>query len=155
MNKTVIFMRHGKTEDFSDSGEDFERILVQRGRIEVAEAAIALKSSALHPQIILASPAFRAAATARIVANILGIQIEYWASLYMGSIQTYIDTVNKHDMKSILVVGHNPSVGELAMQFSGYHFKNYPTSTLAGFEFQNQNISLDSKAKLVFEHIRK
>lgn len=158
MKKTIILMRHGKAADGFEYKDDFERPLELRGRIEVEEAAKKLKTEGIIPDVILASPAFRTSITARIVAEVFGIQaidIDYQSSLYMSHESHYLNAMNSHENKTVMIVGHNPFVGEFALQFSGYKIHGFPTSSIAAFEFDSIPISGNSKCKTLYLGIRK
>lgn len=158
MSKILILMRHGKAADPGDYADDFERPLQSRGRVEVYEATKNLKEEDIIPDLIIASPACRTASTARIAAygfNMDPEEIVYYSPLYMGSKKDYIEALEQHKGKTILITGHNPAVGELAMHFSEDKLESFPTSAVAVFRFDDEKITLKSKAEMLHKDLRK
>jgi phosphohistidine phosphatase len=155
--RTLILMRHAKAQDDFNYPDDFERILLSRGRSDAEKAALAFKETGIKPEIILASPAFRTSATARIFAdqNQIGAdKIKYENALYMSNLETYLSVFNAIKKSTVMVVGHNPFVGELAIIFSGYNIVNFTTSSIAVFQFDDEIVDLKSKAKVLFTYNR-
>jgi phosphohistidine phosphatase len=149
-------MRHGKTED-GFGKDDFERQLIQRGREEAKEAAKALAEAGYFPNSIIASPAFRAAITAQIVAHEFDMMlsdIQFEAGFYMNGMEPYLQTANDCNSETVLLIGHNPHIGELAYIFSKNQLPNFPTSAMAVFEFDGP-ISMNTPHKLLWSHTRK
>lgn len=151
-------MRHGKAADYAEYNDDFERPLVERGKNDVKTAAEKLKIAGIVPDVIISSPANRTAGTARIVSDYFNIDykdIYYSAGLYGGSIADYLNVINEQNHSVILIVGHNPETGRLAMHFSGGKIMNFPTSAIAGFQFKNNSIDPGQSAKLIYSDLRK
>ena len=155
--KTVIFLRHGKAADAGDFEDDFERPLVFRGRAEVQKACLGLYKEGIKPQLILASPATRTATTARIAAQVANIPltgIRYEAQLYSGRVSDYLDAINSADAEVAMIVGHNPTIGELAHKFAeGIHA--FPTSAIAAVRFESAILERESKGKTLYADLRK
>lgn len=158
MGKTVIIMRHGKAADGFEYTDDFERPLVERGKLEVKHAALQLRQNGYLPEVILASPACRTAGTARIVAETLDINteaIQYRATLYMSRLSAYFDAINSMSESCIMIAGHNPFVGEISQAFSQYTLHAFPTSAIAVFEIEEFPCTPYSKAKMLWNELRK
>ena len=68
----LLVMRHGDAEDSKD---DFHRRLTSLGRDEAKDAALAISSRGLAPEVIYASPLKRAQETAGIVAEHLRMDV--------------------------------------------------------------------------------
>lgn len=138
-------MRHGKAEDSMDFDADFERDLTGRGRVEAAEAAKWLSEQDFNPCCIVCSSANRTLQTAQICANVLSFpaeQIVQKPELYNAGVNTYLDMVNQCQEKDcVLMVGHNPSIAQLAGLFSqsGY-ITSFPTSSIAVVEFDDKKL---------------
>ena len=119
-------MRHGIAEDESASGADADRQLTDDGRRKVLEAARGLKEIGVKPEVVISSPLPRALDTAKLTASVLDrdLQVETVAALDIGydaaavaaSLGAYVGA------SSILVVGHQPQLGELAsLLLTGSH----------------------------------
>lgn len=114
-SRTLIIMRHGKSDWSTAAASDFERPLNARGQNDVPAMAAWLQSQALAPDLFLSSPARRAADTARLVSAGLGIgetDIVYEPAIYEAGRQQLLDALAKHvgDQASVMLVGHNPGL---------------------------------------------
>ena len=79
----LILLRHGKAEPESVSGQDFDRILTERGRRDVALVCLALADAGLQPELALVSPAARTLETWAVAATIFpGAQAQETARLH-------------------------------------------------------------------------
>jgi phosphohistidine phosphatase len=157
MGKTIIFMRHGKAVDAEEAFNDFERPLQNRGRKEAEQTAEWLKEKGIHPELILSSPATRAAGTAQVVANVFEYPAEhivYHAPLYMGRAHEYIAAINNLKANCILVVGHNTEMQALAYHFAKVGQAGFPTASAVVLEFVDQVISVQSGTVLLWNWLR-
>ncbi|MBL7813238.1 MAG: histidine phosphatase family protein [Bacteroidetes bacterium] len=153
----VVLMRHGKAADAMDFDNDFERPLTHRGKAEVRAAAEKLLESGFRPDVIMSSPANRTAGTARIIADVFGIDenaIVYFAPLYMGSESDYLDAMNSRHEQTIFIAGHNPTTGTLAGHFGKLRHTGFPTSSFVVLAFAEKPIRMSSAATLQFNGIR-
>lgn len=111
--KYMLTMRHGKAEH-SPGVKDFDRRLVEKGRLEAEEAALSIKNQSMCPQWILSSTAARALETAEIVQKTIGNAGELIpeSSLYLCSVEDIIEAcqICPREIDCIMVVGHNPSI---------------------------------------------
>ena len=114
--RQLIIMRHAKTEQ--SAGSDRARKLTSRGRADARAGGRWLGDNGLTPTLILTSPASRALATADIVAAELtgGPETRTVEDLYGASPAEAIEILASTDdgAASVLVVGHNPTMEELA-----------------------------------------
>lgn len=150
-------MRHGKAADFTEAYSDFERALSNRGRQEVQQAAEAMKTAGIEPEIIVSSPATRTAGTAQIAARVFDYPHEhilYHAPLYLGQAGDYLDIANTLKAGCIMIVGHNPETGQLAQHYSHEFMDGFPTSCIIALEFEDTAINPGSKAKVVWKWAR-
>ncbi len=150
-------MRHGKAADSFGFKSDFERPLVARGIKEAEMAAEKLKIIGIIPDLIIASSAKRTQETAAAVSKIFGWETNTFKvdpKLYAGSLEDYIQSINRYDSACTLIIGHNPEIGKLAMHFSNAEISNYPTSAVSAFQFGNTEIGLNDKPDMVFYDLR-
>lgn len=111
----LIFLRHGKAEDTSNSG-DFGRELVERGRQQARRAARLLKASAVLPEIVLSSPLIRARQTADEFCQTSGIPgpvIQSWLASGMSPALAMSELTAFHDFNRVAIVGHEPDLSQL------------------------------------------
>ena len=153
--KKVFFMRHGKADGYHLYEDDYARPLVDRGRLEVTQAAIALATK-YKIDAILASPALRTNETARLVNHVFTLspeQIHFDNKLYNGSFGEYLESIEKINSQCILVIGHNPSIANLALHFSQSD-GIFKTSEIIGVEYKEPQLGITSICTVIFSHLR-
>jgi phosphohistidine phosphatase len=114
--KTVLILRHAKS-DWGDPGlADFDRPLAKRGLEDAPRMGEALALFDYVPDRILSSPAQRAKQTAEMVAKACGYRraIQWEDSFYGGSSLDLIKALQKlpNTVKRALLIGHNPVLEE-------------------------------------------
>ena len=123
MMRSLLLLRHGEAEPAHSGLEDAQRALTERGRLEAIEAAELIQRSRVRLDLLLASPAARAAQTAHIIAAHLDLpQAPLFAEhLYLASSEGLLSTLQRcpERVQSLLLIGHNPGVSELARQLCG------------------------------------
>lgn len=118
----LILLRHAKTERDSTSGEDFDRRLDERGQLDSALIGAWLAAQPGVPELALVSSAVRARETWEIVApHLPGCRAEFQDELYLSNpMQIFKAIRNVPDsVASLLVLGHNPGLHELAWNLIG------------------------------------
>lgn len=135
--KKIILIRHGKSAWDYPELTDHERPLAERGLRDVPEMAARLKEKGFFPDLILSSTAVRAAHTAELIAEGLGInhgQIRFQDNLYHSSAGLLQKVLQGQDDQHelIFLVGHNPGMNELIWHLGG-DMENLPTSGMFGF----------------------
>ncbi len=116
----IYIMRHGIAEDAGASLPDSERRLTDEGRQKTSEVARGLKLLDVKPEVVLASPLVRAWQTAEIATDILGAKRleEYKPLAPGGSSEMIVRGLKDYSrVGELMLVGHEPSVGELASYF--------------------------------------
>jgi phosphohistidine phosphatase len=116
--KTILLLRHAKS-DWGDSElTDFDRPLAKRGLNDAPLMGEVLKDFAHVPDLILSSPALRAKQTAELAAEACGYKksIQWVESFYMGGCDDTLAILQKlpDTVERVLYVGHNPTLEELA-----------------------------------------
>jgi len=130
--KTLYLARHAKSSWKYPNLDDFERPLNKRGRKSAPSMGKILKKLKVAPDLIISSPANRAAMTARIIADIINYPLEkirYSESIYEFSENALISVVKDIDdaVKKAMVVGHNPALNGLANYIGDQPISNIPT----------------------------
>lgn len=146
--KTLYLLRHAKSS-WSDSRlEDFERPLNGRGIKTAPRMATFMRDKDLRPDLALCSSATRAQQTWDLVSAVLGpdIPTKHLRSLYLAAPGRLLSIVQRQPDKaeSLLLVGHNPGLEQLAARLAGagsskaalaaLHQK-FPTAALAVLRF--------------------
>ena len=118
MDRLILF-RHGKAEPESASGEDFDRKLAPRGCRESAEMGVQLADLGFLPDVVLVSPAARTRETwAAIETSFPKARALFDEELYhadSGSVRREAQRAGE-SVGTVMVVGHNPGLQELAVQ---------------------------------------
>lgn len=139
--KTLLLLRHAKAETAKAGQDDHARVLSASGREEALGAGRALL--AFDPDVVLCSTAERTRETIALVQQAMDrpLDVHFEPKLYMASAQDIISRLSAlpSEVKTVLVVGHNPSMHELCMHFSAgaesdlraQAQRGYPTATLA------------------------
>ena len=133
--KNILIRRHAKS-DWSFDLSDYNRPLNSRGKSDAPMMGKIVDKFEMLPDIILSSPAKRAATTARLFADEVGYTkiINYKENFYQGSVNEYLKELLQLDEKigTALIVGHNPIVEELVSLLTASNRLNFriPTATL-------------------------
>ena len=115
----LILLRHAKAEGDAPSGDDFDRRLSPRGRREAKGAGELLAALGLRPDVALVSAAQRTRETWELAEETLaGAEVRFEAALYnaeAGAIRRLAEAAGE-GRGTVIVVGHNPGIQELAAQ---------------------------------------
>jgi phosphohistidine phosphatase len=131
--KTIYLVRHAKSSWKYPNLDDFERPLNKRGRKNAPFMGEILKSLNVSPDLIISSPANRAAMTARIIASKINYPLEniyYSEAIYEFSENALLHVVEQIDdvVNHAMVVGHNPATNGLANFIGDQPVSNIPTA---------------------------
>jgi phosphohistidine phosphatase len=150
----LLLFRHAKSS-WTDPGlDDHDRPLNPRGQKAAPLIGRFMREHKLVPDLVLCSPARRARETWKLASTELGAapRLLVEDGLYdFGNGGRILDTVRgKADSaKSIMVVGHNPSIERLAQRLIGKGdmklrrrlAEKYPTGALAVVTFETKDWS--------------
>jgi len=116
--KTVLLLRHAKSDWGQPGLSDFDRPLATRGMNDAPRMGETLDLFNTVPDQILASPAKRAKQTAEIVAQNCGYtgQISWHPDFYGGGSTDLISALQQlpSTVGRAMLVGHNPTMEETA-----------------------------------------
>lgn len=114
--KTILILRHAKSDWGNPGLVDFDRPLAKRGLNDAPRIGDLLAQFEAVPDLILASPARRAKQTAELVAEACGYKksIRWEESFYGASSDDLIDTLRSlpDRVERVMLVGHNPTMEE-------------------------------------------
>lgn len=146
--KTLILMRHAKAENGGFDTRDFDRKLSEKGKNDADIAAKVLKKHVSKIDLIVSSSAKRTLKTAKIAALNFGIEkseIEATEYLYESDNEPYIHIIrnfNDKTDKTVLIVGHNPTIGAMASILSGYQVAEFKPGSFAVFQITHETWKL-------------
>jgi phosphohistidine phosphatase len=157
-HKYLYLLRHAKSDWADPATPDHERPLAPRGRKDAKRLGSYLHRAKLRPDLVLCSSAARAVETYELIADALGhsAMLSVEDELYGASWQQVLARLTRlpgelagelpagNDMERVLVIGHNPTLEELASQLAGDGDKaaisqlhgKFPTAALATLRFE-------------------
>ncbi|MGB5745457.1 MAG: histidine phosphatase family protein [Desulfobacterales bacterium] len=135
--KSLYLVRHAKSSWKNPNLDDFERPLNKRGRKNAPFMGNVLKKLKVAPDLVISSPANRAATTARIIAAAINYPLEdirYSQTLYEFRENALIHVVQEMDdaVNKAMIVGHNPAINGLANYIGDQPIGNIPTCGVYG-----------------------
>jgi phosphohistidine phosphatase len=132
-DRALVLMRHGKS-DWSGNQSDVSRPLAGRGRRQARETGRWLTGRLPGIDLAVVSPATRARDTWNLVADELEqpppTRVD--VRVYDASADDLLEVVHElnDDFRTVLLVGHNPGLEDLADVLTGESVR-LPTSSLA------------------------
>ncbi|MEM7620765.1 MAG: histidine phosphatase family protein [Pseudomonadota bacterium] len=149
--RTLLLLRHGKSSWDNPDLCDFERPLNQRGKASVPLVGGFINQQVLKPDIILCSAARRTRQTLKLLRNHVDFncEIQFLDELYLISEKNLLQILRELPQlyKTVLVIGHNPTMHTLSMNFTANAdpsdmsllTQKFPTCGLAVLEFHIQS----------------
>lgn len=142
----LYLLRHAKSDWSAPGLADRDRPLAPRGVRAATAMRAHLDAAGVRPEIVYCSPAVRTRETLAAVIGALGDpRVDFDASLYGGGPDTVLDLVRTEagDAASVMVVGHNPTMAQLALWLAAPDpagrwdrvSAKYPTGALATLRF--------------------
>jgi phosphohistidine phosphatase len=121
--RTLLILRHAKSDRDGAPADDFARPLARRGRRDAPRMGRWLESRGLLPDLVLSSPARRARETTEAVTAVLRVpatHIHYDDRLYLAASDTLLAVLAGCPSRAgtLLLVGHNPGLEELLEHLS-------------------------------------
>ncbi len=150
--KTLIIMRHAKTEEGKINQRDFDRELITRGKNDAMKISEWLKKKYAPIDEVYASSAMRTKQTADIVSEECGGYLNLMDSLYHADANDILNQINKTNekVKLLLMVGHNPAVSNLVTFLSNKVIELKPSDVVV---FEIENKTWDKKLNIIsFKH---
>tara|TARA_Y100000588_G_C14024266_1_gene825676 strand:+ start:431 stop:940 length:510 start_codon:yes stop_codon:yes gene_type:complete len=120
--KTLVLLRHAKSDWGNPRLDDFERPLNARGRRAAPRMAAFMRSEDLSPDLVWCSPAARAWETWSLMAPVLSDDAEVASrdDLYLASREGLLAvarTAPDHTER-LMIVAHNPGLHDLAVSLA-------------------------------------
>ncbi len=154
--KALTLVRHAKSSWKQTQLADFDRPLNRRGELDAPEMGKRLKKQMPCPELIISSPATRALTTAKVLAQEMGYPLNNLLTeqrVYMASVRALLELINRVDnaYQDVMLVGHNPSLTDLANNLTGGVADNLPTCGVVRmtYEVDDWKEVGQSQAKLI------
>ena len=138
--KTLYLFRHAKSSWSFDDLSDQERPLNDRGRDDAPRMGQALAKRGIRLDALVSSSAVRALSTAVLVARELSFpheKISVDPAIYRADAAALIAIVQAlpETAGSALLVGHNPTITDVANALSPTSFNELPTAAVVCLHF--------------------
>ena len=139
--KRLLLLRHAKAVPAMEPLVDIDRPLAERGERDARRIGERLRRQQLHPTLLLTSPAARALRTAQLVAREIDYPLETIAvdrRLYLAEPPAIVEIIAAQNdaVKTLLVVGHNPGLTELAHRLlPTFDVDDLPTCAVVGLDY--------------------
>jgi phosphohistidine phosphatase len=116
VTRRLVLVRHAKAEQ---GGPDQERALAKRGRADAAALGRWLSDQGIVPDRVVISPSRRTRQTWELAAPPGSPDPELDERIYDNTVEGLLAVIHSapQDVQTLVMVGHNPSVGELAAAF--------------------------------------
>lgn len=149
--RRLLLLRHAKAERSQPGGRDHDRILAKRGRGDAAAVGAYLVRHKLVPDRALVSTSARTRETWALVAEAFTKppKTEFDGRIYEASPEAILNSIRETGTaaKTLLVVGHNPGMQQLAAMLIASGdvdarqrlLEDYPTSALALISFAGES----------------
>ncbi|MEO3998723.1 histidine phosphatase family protein [Mesorhizobium sp. CAU 1732] len=123
MDKTLLLLRHAKSSWDDKSLADFDRPLSSRGRKAAPAIGAEMARRGWFPNMAIVSPARRTRETWDLVRGEISgnVIVNYDASIYEADADVILDVIRAtpEQVGTLLVVGHNPGMEDLAGIIAG------------------------------------
>ena len=150
--KRLLILRHAKSDWKDPDLPDHDRPLNKRGRHDAPLMGKLLKDEDLKPDLIVSSSATRAKKTAELVAK----QCKYKGeivinqALYEAEPKDYLKILERLSVtyKTVLMVGHSPTIEEIIEMITSSSDVIMPTCALAHIRLPIENWADINKQKI-------
>jgi phosphohistidine phosphatase len=120
--RRLLLLRHAKTDRAKPGERDRDRKLMPRGRIDAPIIGTYMARHRLVPDLAVVSPATRTMETWELVAAAFANKPRMMPDerIYNAGTDRLVELIRQtHDARTLLVVGHNPGLHDLAEQLIG------------------------------------
>ena len=138
--KTIYLVRHAKAELRRDGKPDEMRRLLVKGEVNTKFVCDYLRAHKIRTDMIITSHVVRAVETANMIASALRYpedNIKIDSHIYFSGVSSLFNQF--YDIsdfaRSVMIIGHNPSITSFVNYFIKDQIDNLPTSGLIGISF--------------------
>ena len=146
MRRLTLF-RHAKSSWGNPGLADRDRPLSERGERDAPKMGARLLARKARPSLIITSPATRAQATARLIAEPLAYPLEFLQAepqLYLAAPEEILGLIQhqQDNFADLFIVGHNPGLTDLTNRLlPDLGLDNLPTAGAVAMEFATRKWS--------------
>ena len=162
---SLYLLRHAKARIAEPGMRDFDRALDAKGVADCAAMASEMRTRSFKPDKVLCSAARRTRQTLDEIGKVLPLpgDVIFSEALYSAGAKSCLDEIKSlAPAASLLVIGHNPTMEDLANYLASKRDKEalkslllgFPTAGLAHFEFEGPISSLSAHGARLTAFIR-
>lgn len=131
--KTIYFLRHAKSSWDDFELKDYDRPLSTRGIQDADLMGNYFRSKKIKLDLVLSSPSKRTKETLEHFFQFEKPKVQFEESIYHASLDQILGVIFSvpETIRSIMLVGHNPSMHEITEYLSNKFINKYPTCCLA------------------------
>lgn len=133
--KTLLVMRHAKSDWGAAFDDDHERPLAPRGVKAARRMGAFVRDAGVTPQLAISSTALRARTTVELAAEAgeWSCSVETTRDLYGGDVERILEVVSGSDpgLERVLIAGHQPTWSTLVSWLIGGGRVRMPTAAIA------------------------
>ena len=137
--KTILLVRHAKSDRESFSISDSARSLNERGRKDASVMAKRLLSKNIPIDVFFSSPARRAYSTASIFGEAFGVdskKITVIPELYMAEPPAFHQVITRApaEANTVIIFSHNQGITDFVNMLTSVKIDNMPTCSIFAIE---------------------
>ncbi|MDF2381396.1 histidine phosphatase family protein [Nostoc ellipsosporum NOK] len=136
--KTLVLVRHAKSDWQDVTLEDFDRPLNARGKTDAPVMAGRLRKRGIVPDLFISSPAKRARKTAGIFADAYERDkdtIIFEKDLYLAPPYVFTEVISRlQEGDTALIFSHNPGITDFANTLTNARIDDMPTCAIFAVE---------------------
>ncbi|NOU35568.1 MAG: hypothetical protein HOO88_02150 [Kiritimatiellaceae bacterium] len=131
--KTLVLVRHAKSDKTDPSLRDFDRPLGRNGERDALGLAERVAALGLRVNVLISSPAVRALSTAEAFAKKLSLPVNPDVRIYEAGLNQLLAVVHGMDDRhgTAVLVGHNPGLSEFLRYLTDENYADLPASGVA------------------------
>lgn len=153
--KTLILVRHAKSDWGNPALDDIDRPLNERGKRDAPLMARRMLDRKIKIDLFVSSPAKRAARTAKIFAEEFGAkkkQLIWKEELYLAAPSVFFEVIQglDDDEDTIALFSHNEGITAFANQLTATQIDNIPTCGVFAVKIETDSWKEFSGAKKEF-----
>ncbi len=142
--KTVLIIRHAKSNWDDSLQKDFDRPLNKRGEYDAPEMAKRLRKKKIKIDVFITSPAVRALATCKFFTEEYGVKINKIIKapkFYEADSKQFYPVIAglNDDDKSVAIFAHSPAVLDFANELTEIKIDNMPTCAVFAVQADIKN----------------
>ena len=137
MLRKIILLRHAKSSWEDRSLRDFDRPLSKRGMNDTKLMKVHMASLLKEVDEIFSSPSIRTSQTIKQLAPEFSY-VKYLERLYLGDVSVVLSLLESihTQIKTVMIVGHNPYIQETMETLSKKPVEKFPTCAAAVFSLK-------------------